>query len=375
MKKLFTIAAMCVALLGLSLPTFTSELEAAPVPTAQRASTPGCDLAADGWYECGLSESNYIGWTLWEYCKTSGICKKWADKYKIRINFRMFPNYGKSIDAFLSNEYPAVTLTNMDTLLAPADGGIKTETIAIGDYSNGNDGCVSRVCKDFKCLQGKKVKMMAGTVSDFMFSLKAAKEGIPFEKFIIENTDENAIVAAFNSDPNATAVTWLPFLLDLKAFPGAHLIFDSSEFPEVILDNLVVRLDAPADFKKALTGAWFETVAVLKGKQGRKAKAEMIAIMGEACGDFTPPQVQKMLKTTFMYWTPAKAIAVMTGQKIQETMRMIAEFSVEQGIAKDMKTPTDYGIQYPDGTVYGNKRDVRIIFTDEYMKMARDGKL
>ena len=81
---------------------------------------------------------------------------------------------------------------------------------------------------------------------------------------------------------------------------GAKIIFDSSKIPGEILDLMVVRTNAPESLKKALTGAWYETMAIMSGKA--KAADESIAYMAKFAGN-TDPAFRSQLKTTAMYYT------------------------------------------------------------------------
>jgi len=49
--------------------------------------------------------------------------------------FRLCP----LLDAFVSRNIDACTMTNMEALDMPAASGVPTTVVIIGDYSNGND--------------------------------------------------------------------------------------------------------------------------------------------------------------------------------------------------------------------------------------------
>ncbi len=87
--------------------------------------------------------SIYAGWTPYHYLAKSGILKKWADKYGITIKVQRF-DYAPSLDAFVSRNIDACTMTNMEALDMPAASGVPTTVVIIGDYSNGNDALLVR---------------------------------------------------------------------------------------------------------------------------------------------------------------------------------------------------------------------------------------
>ena len=86
--------------------------------------------------------SIYVGWMPWGYASDSGIVKKWADKYGIKIEVKQFNDYVESINQYTAGAFDAVTVTNMDALSIPAAGGVDTTAVIVGDFSNGNDAVI-----------------------------------------------------------------------------------------------------------------------------------------------------------------------------------------------------------------------------------------
>src|ERR1700709_1731446 len=86
--------------------------------------------------------SIYVGWMPWGYAADTGIVKKWADKYGIKIDVTQFNDYVESMNQYTAGTFDAVTITKMDTLSIPAAGGIDSTAVIVGDYSNGNDAVI-----------------------------------------------------------------------------------------------------------------------------------------------------------------------------------------------------------------------------------------
>src|SRR5258708_1053999 len=86
--------------------------------------------------------SIYVGWMPWDYANQSGILKKWADKYGIKIELTQINDYVESINQYTAGGFDACVMTNMDTLTIPAAGGVDSTALIMGDFSNGNDGVV-----------------------------------------------------------------------------------------------------------------------------------------------------------------------------------------------------------------------------------------
>src|SRR4029450_1057948 len=64
--------------------------------------------------------SIYVGWMPWGYLSESGIMKKWADKYGIKVELTQINDYVESINQYTAGAYDACTMTNMDALSIPA---------------------------------------------------------------------------------------------------------------------------------------------------------------------------------------------------------------------------------------------------------------
>ena len=90
--------------------------------------------------EFNIGWSIYAGWMPWAYAEKSGILKKWADKYGIKINLIQVNDYVESINQYTAGKLDGVSSTNMDALTIPAAGGKDTTALIIGDFSAGADG-------------------------------------------------------------------------------------------------------------------------------------------------------------------------------------------------------------------------------------------
>src|SRR5580692_2712412 len=121
--------------------------------------------------------SVYAGWTPYHYLNQAGILRKWADKYGITIKIQRF-DYAPSLDAFVAKNIDACTMTNMEALDMPAASGVDTTAILIGDYSNGNDAVLVRRGLQLKDLAGKKLLLVAKTVSEYLFERAMAINGL-----------------------------------------------------------------------------------------------------------------------------------------------------------------------------------------------------
>src|SRR6202035_2620914 len=154
--------------------------------------------------------SIYAGWTPYHYLAKSGILRKWADNYGITIKVQRF-DYAPSLDAFVSRNIEACTMTNMEALDMPAASGVPTTVIIVGDYSNGNDALLVRGGLQMKDLAGKKLLLVQKTVSEYLFDRAMTMNGLrdQIKQVRLINTSDSDIATTFISDANASAVvTW-----------------------------------------------------------------------------------------------------------------------------------------------------------------------
>lgn len=317
--------------------------------------------------------SHYTGWEPWAYADERGILKKWADKYGIDIRLSLVNDYVESINLYTAGRFQACTMTNMDALTIPAVGGVDSTALIVGDFSNGNDGIVMKRGTSVKDLKGRKVQLVQLSVSHYLLSRALAAHGMRERDVKLVNTSDADIGAGFMSNADAAAVTWNPILLNLRNAKDANLVYDSSRIPGEIIDLMVVRSDAPESLKKALVGAWYETMAIMSGSN--KAAKEAIDFMANKAGG-TNAEFQAQLRTTAMFYHAAEASAFARGPKLKHTMEQVRSFSFEHGLYGEGARSKDVvGIRFPDGSVLGNKNNVKLRFDAHYMQLAADGKL
>ncbi|MBN1905632.1 MAG: ABC transporter substrate-binding protein [Deltaproteobacteria bacterium] len=325
-----------------------------------------------------IAWSHYTGWEPWGYIQESGIMDKWAKKYEIdSIEIRLINDYVESINMYTAGQFDGCVMTNMDALTIPAVGGIDSTVLIVGDFSNGNDGIVLKNGQKIKDLKGRKVRIVELSVSHYLLSRALDMNGMTERDMTLVNTSDADIASLFiaesEKDPKAAVCTWNPPLMQVRNVNGATLVFDSSTIPGEIIDCLVVRTDAPENLKKALTGAWYEAMRIMSSRT--KEGKEAIQIMAKIAGG-TEAEFKAQLKTTFMYYQPSAATEFTKSPKLKETMEYVRTFSFDHGLYGDGAPDKNLvGIIFPDGSILGDNKNIKLRFDAKYMQMAADNKL
>jgi NitT/TauT family transport system substrate-binding protein len=321
--------------------------------------------------------SIYVGWMPWDYAQQSGILKKWADKYGIKIELTQINDYVESINQYTAGQFDACVMTNMDMLTIPAAGGVDSTALIMGDFSNGNDGVVLKgKGKKLADIKGQKVNLVELSVSHYLLARALESAKLSERDITVVNTSDADIVGAFAAKDTTATVTWKPQLSEILANPNAQLVFDSSKIPGEIMDLMVVNtqtLKANPKLGKALIGAWYETVGIMMKNDaaGKAARTAMAKASGTDLAGF-----ESQLATTRMFATPADAHEFMTGPAVVTTMDLVRNFSFQHGIlGEGAKTVDVVGIEFPGGKSLGNTKNIKMRFDPSYTKLAIEGKL
>jgi NitT/TauT family transport system substrate-binding protein len=321
--------------------------------------------------------SIYVGWMPWDYADQSGILKKWAAKYGIKIKLTQVNDYVESINQYTAGTFDACVMTNMDMLTIPAAGGVDSTALIVGDFSNGNDGVVLKgKGKKLEDIRGQKVNLVELSVSHYLLVRALTSVGMRERDLKIINTSDADIVAAFATPASTALVTWKPQLSTVLAAPESQLVFDSSKIPGEIIDLMVVNsatLKTNPNLAKALVGAWYETLAVMfkNDAAGKAAQTSMAKASGTDLAGFA-----SQLATTRMFTTPGQAYEFMSGDSIVKTMDLVRRFSFDHGILGQSATSVDaVGIQFPAGKSLGDAKNLKMRFDATVTKLAMDGTL
>ncbi|QWA09187.1 putative urea ABC transporter substrate-binding protein [Sodalis ligni] len=319
--------------------------------------------------------SIYAGWMPWDYAQQTGIVKKWADKYGIDIRFVQVNDYIESVNQYTAGGFDGCTMTNMDALTIPAVGGVDSTALIVGDYSNGNDGILLKGQGDIRSLKGRPINLVELSVSHYLLARALAKNGMSEKDIKVVNTADADLVAAFGTADVNAIVTWNPLLAEAEKQPGSHEIFSSAQIPGEILDLLVVNsatLKKHPELGKALTGAWYETLNTMHGDNPTAVAAR--TMMGKSSGTDLAGFAERRAATSLLS-NPKQPLVFVQSKALLTTMQSVAEFSFKHGLLGNGAPGADaVGIGAPAG-VWGNTANIKLRFSDEFVKLAAAGQL
>ncbi len=321
--------------------------------------------------EFKVAWSIYAGWNPWAYAQESGILKKYADQNNVKIKLVKM-DYVPSMEAYTSGEVDACVMTNMDALTIPVASGIPTAAIILGDFSNGNDALIVRNGLSVNDLKGKKISLVEFSVSHYLLSRAMDKNQMSINDVSVVNVSDSDIAPAFiANDKQEAVVTWNPMVMEIMKTPGVTNIFDSSQIPGEVLDMMMVNkkvLDSNPGLAKALSGAWFEVMSIMskRGAQSDHALDEMAKAGGSSLTEY-----KAQLKTTAMFYSAKDAVDYMSGEEIKTNMRRVRNFCFKYHLLGNrVNSADDLGIQFPDGSVLGNKNNILFYFDASYMSQS-----
>ena len=324
-----------------------------------------------------LAVSIYAGWMPWYYAKENGIIKKWGDRYGVDIDVK-YMDYVPSIEAFAAGKADACVMTNMEALDMPAAAGVDSSAVIMGDYSNGNDAILVRNNLTLNQLKGQTVYLVEKTVSQYLLCRALETPKLKEKDVKIVNVSDSDIAPSFlASKTQKVVVTWNPMVMEIEKNKSVKRIFDSSKIPGEIQDLLVVNtkvVKSDPNFARALVGAWFEVMDKMKDSKGAnyaKAIDEMAKL-----AKTTSPEFKQQLKTTAMFYTPKESLQYMKSPDLKTKQDLVRKFCFDHGLLGENARSVDaVGISYPDGTIQGDKKNVKMRYDTSFLTEAADGKI
>jgi len=249
-----------------------------------------------------LAYSDWPGYTVIEIAKQKG----WFKDAGLDVELDWF-DYGPSLDAYSANKVDGVMCVPTDALVIGANGA-KSKTIAITDYSEGNDRVIGAPGVDsIKDLKGKKVAVEVGLV-DHLLLLQALKSnGLTQDDITLVNTPTNNIPQVLASGKVAAGCAWYPISGQaLSQVAGSKPLYTSKEAPGLIYDVIIVNPASLAEHKDdwaKIAGIFYKCVDYLMDP---KTHDDAVKIMAAKVGAKPEEYATNLPGTHFMTLAEAK---------------------------------------------------------------------
>jgi NitT/TauT family transport system substrate-binding protein len=161
-----------------------------------------------------------------------------------------------------------IMISSLDVFAQEYAQGLKGEVFLVTDESWGSDGIVVKdEINSATELKGKNIAYARATPSQFLLYKVLLEQGLTFDsiKQTIVN-DPSLAAQAFLGGSVDAAVTWEPFLSEVKERKKGKILVTSADFPDVIIDVLVCNekfAQNPELIKEFITG-WLKSVDFIK---------------------------------------------------------------------------------------------------------------
>lgn len=238
----------------------------------------GCGSNAGGnaGSAAGAGDSGELPTVSMAFCTWTGYSPMFIAKEK-----GYFEEAGVNVDIQIIEDestYASLLMNNSVQFLATAQdpnvkmfaNGSPSRYVLTMDASNGADGLVATAdIKTLDDLAGKSVALDK-SASSYYFFLQALENGSSLTEEdinVMDMGDTTQAGLAFMSGNVDAAIMWEPELSEaLDTVEGAHAVVTSADYPETILDSLVVNADyaeANPDVVTAVEEAWYKAVDFL----------------------------------------------------------------------------------------------------------------
>lgn len=305
---------------------------------------------------------------------SSGILAKWAAREGLQINMRYVDSYPASIEGFVAGRYDGCAMTNIDVVTGPLLSGRATAVVVIGDYSAGNDGIVISGGRELSSLAELPIHLVQDSVSHYLLYRASQNFGLNFAGLTVVDTDENALVSQLASGAAPAIVTWNPHLASARVVPGARVLFDSRRLQGEVLDLMAVRGDAPDGLRRALVGAWYETVGQLVSDQPG-ARTAMLSALAKQAG-VTTEEMSEQLEDTAMFFHAWDAAGYFRSPNHVDVWRKALEFAEARALIPNAtERRSRVRIEFPQGVSLGGASGSTVVIDDRYTRAAALGDL
>jgi NitT/TauT family transport system substrate-binding protein len=270
-----------------------------------------------------LAMSGWTGFAPLTLAEKAGLFKKNGIEVEIK-----FIAQKDRLAALASGDVQAVA-TTVDTMIAWSTTVPLTQVLVL-DNSNGGDGIAARApVTDIKGLKGKTLAVDGpGTTPYFTLAYMLKKNGLSIKDVKTATLAAQPAAQAFVAGQYDGAVTYEPYLSQIRSMNDAKIVATTVDYPCVI-DTVAFQPDYikknPAVVKGVVAG-FFDALEMLKSDPAKSHE-----IMGAAVKQ-TGEQFAGSAK--FIRWIDKPTNQKQMAELLPEFMKMATEIQLENGVIK-----------------------------------------
>ncbi len=170
------------------------------------------------------------------------------------------------IQAYRNEVIDAAAVT-LDEALLLLENGEKFSIVLIFDISNGSDAIIGQsTIKSFSELKGKVVGLESSALGAYMLTRALETFNMSLDDIRVKHLNVEEHDKAFVKNEVDAVVSFEPVKSRLKK-SGGHILFDSSQIPNEIIDVLIVRqsyLENNNANVQQLINAWFTSLSYIE---------------------------------------------------------------------------------------------------------------
>lgn len=228
--------------------------------------------------------------------------------------------------------------TAVDPNIKMFTNGADSRYLLTMDSSNGADGLVAGAdIKTLDDLKGKTVALDKSASSYYLF-LKALENGSSLKEEdvnVLDMGDTTEAGLAFMAGNVDAAIMWEPELSEaLDSVAGAHAVITSADYPNTVMDSLVVNTKYAAehpDVVNAVCEAWYKAVDFLNSNP-----QEAYELMASGFEEVTAEDIEADCEGLIIYGKADNEalLSGKNGQSIKDISQDMADFWMSKGECK-----------------------------------------
>ena len=284
-----------------------------------------------------------IGIATWPGFASGMVGKEKGFFDAIDLQYRIIDDLSARDTAFRSGQVDVLS-TSVDLWVQEYEQGLKGKIILVTDESYGGDGIVADPdIKTIADLRGKSVAFARATPSHYLLFKVLQKAALtPNDITQVKMDDPGLAGQAFLGGKVDAAVTWEPFLTQVRESTKGHVLVTSKDFPDTIVDVLVASpklLNQPDVLKRIIQG-WLKSVDYIKAhpEEAAQIMAKGLSVKPEdAQGMMAGLQFADTAKNRWFFTTASGS----TNSPLSNVIQDAGGFWKAQGIISNAPAPSE----------------------------------